>query len=130
MEMVRITYLRLLTVLKLAITLSLALLPLSTASGMVHAASHAPVHIEASSAISMQAASEHCPSAGKNKAKPSQETGKADKTDCCKTFCAAVAVLADTDDSHPMSPRSVRRFGPHSQLTPGELAGLHRPPRV
>lgn len=128
MEKVRITYLRLLFVLKLA--LSLALLPLSAASGMVHATSHAPVQTEASSGISVQAASEHCPRAEKGKMKPSQETGKADKTDCCKTFCAAVAVLAGTDDSHPMSPRSIRRFGPHSQLTPGELAGLHRPPRV
>ncbi|MGF6258538.1 hypothetical protein [Ensifer sp. LBL] len=129
MEKVRTTYLRLLIVLKLAIALSLAVLPFSTASGMMHAAAHGSMQIEAA-ANPMQAATEHCPSLDKGKVKPAQENGKADKKDCCKTFCAAVAVLGDVDGSHPAFPRSVRNFGPQPQLTPGELDGLHRPPRA
>ncbi|MGF6158787.1 hypothetical protein M2267_004055 [Ensifer sp. KUDG1] len=129
MEKVRTTYLRLLIVLKLAIALSLAVLPFSTASGMMHAAAHGSMQIEAA-ANPIQAATEHCPSLDKGKVKPAQENGKADKKDCCKTFCAAVAVLGDVDGSHPAFPRSVRNFGPHPQLTPGELDGLHRPPRA
>ncbi|KQX72839.1 hypothetical protein ASE29_11655 [Ensifer sp. Root74] len=118
-----------LIVLKLAIALSLAVLPFSTASGMMHAAAHGSMQIEAA-ANPMQAATEHCPSLDKGKVKPAQENGKADKKDCCKTFCAAVAVLGDVDGSHPAFPRSIRNFGPHPQLTPGELDGLHRPPRA
>jgi hypothetical protein len=129
MDKVRTTYLRLLTVLKLAIALSLAVLPFSTASGMMHAAAHGSTQIEAA-ANPMQAATEHCPNLDKGKVKPAQENGKADKKDCCKTFCAAVAVLGDVDGSHPTFPRSIRNFGPHPQLTQGELDGLHRPPRA
>ncbi|WP_143348501.1 hypothetical protein [Ensifer adhaerens] len=129
MEKVRTTYLRLLMVLKLAIALSLAVLPFSTASGMMHAAAHGAMQIEAS-ADPAQAAAEHCPSLDKGKVKPAEQNGKAEKKDCCKTFCAAVAVLADADGSHPAFPRSVRNFGPHPQFTPGELDGLHRPPRA
>lgn len=129
MEKVRIIYLRLRIALKLAIALSLALLPFSTASGMMHAATHGSMQIEAS-ANPTQVATEHCPSLDKGKVKPSQENGKIDKKDCCKTFCAAVAVLGDADESHPAFPRSVRNFGPHPQLTPGELDELHRPPRT
>ncbi|MCY1223614.1 hypothetical protein D9M72_357500 [compost metagenome] len=130
MEKVRTTYLRLLIVLKLAIAVSLALLPYSTASGMTHAATHGSMQIEVSSDNPIQAATGHCPSFDKGKVKPTQDSGKADKKDCCKTFCAAVAVLADTGASHPVSPRSIRNFGPQPQLTPGELDGLHRPPRA
>lgn len=129
MEKVRTTYLRLLIVLKLAVMLSLALLPYSTASGMTHAATHGSMQIEVSSDNPIQAATEHCPSLDKGKVKPIQQDGKAGKKDCCKTFCAAVAVLADTGSSHPVVPRSIRNFGPQPQLTPGELDGLHRPPK-
>lgn len=130
MEKVRTTYLRLLIVLKLAIAMSLALLPYSTASGMTHAAAHGAMQIEASSDNPIQAAAEHCPSLDKGKVKPVQQDGKADKKDCCKTFCAAVAVLADTGSSHPVVPRSIRTFGPQLQLAPGERDGLHRPPKA
>ncbi|MBZ7925316.1 hypothetical protein LAC81_31735 [Ensifer adhaerens] len=129
MEKVRTTYLRLLMVLKLAIALSLALLPFSTASGMMHAAAHGSMQIEAS-VNSTQIATEHCPSLDKGKAKPAEQSGKTDKKDCCKTFCAAVAVLGDVDGSHPAFPRSIRNFGPLPQITQGELDGLHRPPRA
>ena len=129
MEKVRTTYLRLLMVLKLAIALSLAVLPFSTASGMMHAAAHGSMQIEASTDPT-QAATEHCPSLNKGKVKPVDQSGKAEKKDCCKTFCAAVAVLADADGSHPAFLRSIRNFGPHPQLTPGERDGLHRPPRA
>ncbi len=129
MENVRTTYLRLLMVLKLAIALSLALLPFSTASGMMHATAHGSMQIEAS-ASPTQIATEHCPSLDKGKVKPAEQSGKTDKKDCCKTFCAAVAVLGDADGSHPAFLRSIRNFGPHPQLTPGELDGLHRPPRA
>ncbi|WDZ79429.1 hypothetical protein PWG15_28675 (plasmid) [Ensifer adhaerens] len=130
MEKVRTTYLHLLIVLKLAIAVSLALMPYSTASGMTHAAAHGSMQIEVSSDNPIQAATEHCPSLDKGKVKPGQDSGKADKKDCCKTFCAAVAVLADFGASHPVFPRSIRNFGPQPQLTPGELDGLHRPPRA
>ncbi|MBD9511158.1 hypothetical protein IB265_30785 [Ensifer sp. ENS10] len=130
MEKVRTTYLRLLIVLKLAVMLSLALLPYSTASGMTHAATHGSMQIEVSSDNPIQAATEHCPSLDKGKVKPIQQDGKAGKKDCCKTFCAAVAVLADTGSSHPVVPRSILTFGPQSQLAPGERDGLHRPPKA
>ena len=130
MEKVRTTYLRLLIVLKLAIAVSLALLPYSTASGMTHAATHGSMQIEVSSDNPIQAATEHCPSLDKGKVKPIQQDGKAGKKDCCKTFCAAVAVLADTGSSHPVVPRSILTFGPQSQLAPGERDGLHRPPKA
>ncbi|HEV7322782.1 MAG TPA: hypothetical protein VGO04_29620 [Ensifer sp.] len=129
MEKVRTTYLRLLIVLKLAVMLSLALLPLSTASGMTHAAAHGAMQLEQASGDGMQAMSEHCLSADKGKMKTSSDNGKVDKKDCCKAFCAAVAVLADAGERQPYFPHSIRYFGPQSQLTPGELAGLHRPPR-
>lgn len=130
MEKVRTTYLRLLIVLKLAIAMSLALLPYSTASGMTHAAAHGSMQIEVSSDNPIQTAAEHCPSLDKGKVKPTQESGKADKKDCCKTFCAAVAVLADTGSNHPVVLRSTLPFRPQSQLAPGELDGLHRPPKA
>lgn len=130
MEKVRTTYLRLLIVLKLAVMLSLALLPLSTASGMTHAAAHGVMQMEQAPGDGMQAISEHCLSAEKGKVKPSPDNGEVDKKDCCKAFCAAVAVLSDAGGGHPIVPRSVRNFGPQSQLTPGELAGLHRPPKA
>ena len=130
MEKVRTTYLRLLIVLKLAIAMSLALLPYSTASGMTHAAAHGSMQIEVSSDNPIQAAAEHCPSLDKGKVKSIQQDGKAGKKDCCKTFCAAVAVLADTGSSHPVVPRSILTFGPQSQLAPGERDGLHRPPKA
>ncbi|HEV7309687.1 hypothetical protein [Ensifer sp.] len=130
MEKVRTTYLRLLIVLKLAVMVSLALLPLSTASGMTHAAAHGVMQMEQAAGDGMQAMSEHCLGADKSKMKPAPDSGKVDKKDCCKAFCAAVAVLADADGAHPIVPRSIRNFGPQSQLTPGELADIHRPPKA
>ncbi|MEI2298214.1 hypothetical protein [Ensifer sp. MJa1] len=130
MEKVRTTYLRLLIVLKLAVMLSLALLPLSTASGMTHAAAHGAMQMEHASGDVTKAMSEHCLSADKGNLKPAQDSGKAEKKDCCKAFCAAVAVLADAGGNQPILPRSIRNFGPQTQPAPGELADLHRPPRT
>lgn len=129
MEKVKATYLRLLIVLKLAIALSLVVLPFSTASGMMHANAHGSTEIEASS-HPVEAATEHCPSLEKGHVKPAQKNGKAGKEDCCKTFCTVVAVLADTGEAPPVFPRSTGSFALQAQLTPGELSGLHRPPKA
>ncbi|OMQ45323.1 hypothetical protein BKP54_07870 [Ensifer sp. 1H6] len=142
MEKVRTAYQRLLTMLKLVTMLSLAVLPFSSAAGMTHVASHtamqmhaamqkhAAMQTDASVDISASALNEHCPSAESGKAKPIGDSSKADKKDCCKTFCASVAVLADAGEARFGLPRSALSFGLQSQLSPGEPAGLHRPPRA
>ncbi|WP_457580549.1 hypothetical protein [Ensifer canadensis] len=136
MEKARHGYQRLLTMLKLVTMLSLAVLPFSSAAGMTHVASHAAMQMhaaiqsDASLDISASALSEHCPSAESGKTKPIGESGKTEKKDCCKTFCASVAVLADAGEARFGLPRSTLSFGLQSQLSPGERAGLHRPPRA
>ncbi|NVD42461.1 hypothetical protein HT585_26670 [Ensifer sp. HO-A22] len=136
MEKARHAYQRLLTMLKLVTMLSLAVLPFSTAAGMTHVASHAAMQMhmvtqtDASVDNSASALSEHCPSADTNKTKPIGDSGKSDKKDCCKTFCASVAVLADAGEVRFGLPRSTLNVGLQSQLSPGERAGLHRPPRA
>lgn len=134
MEKARHAYQRLLTMLKLVTMLSLAVLPFSTAAGMTHVASHAAMQMHAATqpdaSVDTATLSEHCPSADSNKTKPISDSGKADKKDCCKTFCASVAVLADADEARFGLPRSALRFGLQSQLSPGDSAGLHRPPRA
>lgn len=136
MEKVRHAYQRLLTMLKLVTMLSLAVLPFSTAAGMTHVAMHAAMQMNASMPTdqavdaSASALSEHCPSAENGKAKTIGDSGKADKKDCCKTFCASVAVLADAGETRFGLPRSALNAGLQSQLSPGDRAGLHRPPRA
>lgn len=136
MEKARNAYQRLLTMLKLVTMLSLAVLPFSSAAGMTHAASHAAMQMhatmqpDASLDIGASALSEHCPNADSSKTKPIGDSGKADKKDCCKTFCASVAVLADAGETRLDLPRSTLHFGLQPQLSPGERDGLHRPPRA
>ncbi len=130
MEKVKHAYQRLLTMLKLVTMLSLAVLPFSTAAGMTHMASHATMQMDVTADVSASAQSEHCPSADSNKTKPISDSGKADKKDCCKTFCASVAVLADSGEDRFGLPRSTLNAGLQSQLSPGDRAGLHRPPRA
>ncbi|MGH6807451.1 MAG: hypothetical protein ACREEJ_11490 [Ensifer adhaerens] len=136
MEQARNAYQRLLTMLKLVTMLSLAVLPFSSAAGMTHVASHAAMQMhaamqpDASADISAPEQSEHCLEADSGKTKPIGDSGKADKKDCCKTFCASVAVLADAGEARFGMPRSTLSFGLQSQLSPGESAGLHRPPRA
>lgn len=130
MEKVRHAYQRLLTMLKLVTMLSLAVLPFSTAAGMTHVATHAAMQMDNSVDASASALSEHCPSAQNGKLKPTGDSGKADKKDCCKTFCASVAVLADAGESRFGLPRSALNAGLQSQLNPGDRDGLHRPPRA
>ncbi|OOG70281.1 hypothetical protein B0E45_13955 [Sinorhizobium sp. A49] len=135
MEKARQAYLRLLTMLKLVTMLSLAVLPFSSAAGMTHVAAHAAMQMHTAtqpdaSSVDTATLSEHCPSADSNKTKPISDSGKADKKDCCKTFCASVAVLADTGEARFGLPRSTLHAGLQSQLIPGERAGLHRPPRA
>lgn len=136
MEKARHAYQRLLTVLKLVTMLSLAVLPFSTAGGMSHVATHAAMQMNAalqtdnSVDVSALQLGEHCPSAEKGKLKPIGDSGKADKKDCCKTFCASVAVLADAGETRLGLPRSALNARLQSQLNPGDRAGLHRPPRA
>ena len=134
MEKARHAYQRLLTMLKLVTMLSLAVLPFSTAAGMTHFASHATMQMHTATqpdaSVDTVTLSEHCPSADSNKAKPISDSGKADKKDCCKTFCASVAVLADAGEARFGLPRSALHFGLQSQLSPGDRDGLHRPPRA
>lgn len=136
MEQARNAYQRLLTMLKLVTMLSLAVLPFSSAAGMTHVSSHAAMQMhaamqpDASADISAPAQSEHCLEADSGKTKPIGDSGKADKKDCCKTFCASVAVLADAGEARFGMPRSTLSFGLQSQLSPGDSAGLHRPPRA
>ncbi|OCP16240.1 hypothetical protein [Ensifer sp. LC163] len=142
MEKVGNAYRRLLTMLKLVTMLSLAVLPFSSAAGMTHVASHAAMQMhaamhmhaamqpDASVDISAPAQSEHCLEADSGKTKPIGDSGKADKKDCCKTFCASVAVLAEAGEARFGVPRATLSFGLQSQLNPGDRAGLHRPPRA
>lgn len=129
-EQARNAYQRLLTMLKLVTMLSLAVLPFSSAAGMTHVASHAAMQPDASADISAPAQSEHCLEADSGKTKPIGDSGKTDKKDCCKTFCASVAVLADAGEARFGMPRATLNFGLQSQLSPGDSAGLHRPPRA
>lgn len=128
--MVRIAFLKMLVLVRLAVVASLALYTLPNAAFAMHgddaatvAASPQDAHADHASA---SASDHHDHGTSADLAKEDQ---KQDKQDCCSDFCISLAIMAHAPEFGSPRSDSVLLFL-NDRLVFGQLSGLHRPPSI
>lgn len=129
--MYRITLQSMLVLIRVVIVTSLAGYSLPTASAAMHgswasaratqAADHHSTDVHDELASAGHAHDDH--------ASPFDEDQKVVKQDCCKDFCASVAIVAGTSVGGGPRVASIRAFIDHARAL-GQIPALHRPPNI
>lgn len=125
MGMFRITLQKMLVLLRLVIVMSLAGYSLPSASAAMHG-SLPNAEIVQSGDHHEMASDQH--SHGDHASSP-EEAEKISKQECCKGFCASMAIVAHVDVVGGPRVAPIREFIDDAHVI-GELPALHRPPNI
>jgi len=127
---VRIAFVKMLVLLRLAIVASLALYTLPNATFAMHGddaqAVAMTMDVAQAEHASMGDSGHHEHGIAKDMAKHDQ---KQDKRNCCSDFCISLAIMSDAPEFGSPRGVSVRDFLNDSSLF-GQLQSLHRPPSI
>lgn len=115
-----------LVLLRLAMVMSLTVYSLPTATAAMHDAWSTPEISQSEGHHHELASGGH--THGDQKSSP-DDAQKLAKTECCKGFCASMAIVAETDPVGGPRVASIREFIDDARTT-GELPPLHRPPNI
>lgn len=128
--MVRIAFVKMLVLLRLAIIASLALYTLPNATFAMHGNDGQAVTMTMDMAqaehVSMDGSGHDEHGIAKTTAKHDQ---KQDKQNCCSDFCISLAIMSDAPEFGSPRGVSVRDFLNDSSVF-GQLQSLHRPPSI
>ena len=126
--MVRIAFLKMLILVRLAMVASLALYTLPNAAFAMHGAEASAVAVSDHHAdhASMSTSDHQDQGVFRNIAKHDQ---KQDKQACCSDFCISLAIMAEVPADGPRSNDSVLHFM-NDAFVHGQLSNLHRPPSI
>ena len=128
--MVRIAFVKMLVLFRLAVVASLALYTLPNATLAMHgdAVATGAVSLQDAHAghASASASDQHDHGVSNDLAKHDQ---KQDKQNCCSDFCISLAIIAGAPEFGSPRSDSVLHFL-NDGFVFGELSGLHRPPSI
>lgn len=128
--MVRIAFLKMLVLVRLAVVASLALYTLPNATFAMHGAEASSVAVSLqdhhADHVSMSASDHHDQGVSAGIAKHDQ---KQDKQNCCSDFCISLAIMAEAPAYGSPRSDSVLHFL-NDGFVFGQLSSLHRPPSI
>lgn len=128
--MVRIAFLKMLVLVRLAVVASLALYTLPNATFAMHGAEASTIAVslqyEHADHASMAASDHHGQSVPTDVASHDQ---KQEKQNCCSDFCISMAIMADAPAHGSPRNESVVVFLNDGSVH-GQLSSLHRPPSI